>query len=294
MRSALPSDRYMPICEPVTIPPSDCVRVRRAWWPSDSPGADRFLHFHDLAEIVVFERVEGEFHCGSIRAPIGAGSTIYAPPMAPHDFVFQAGQRSWTLVQIDMNALTACGPAELGWPTRPLCARPTGPVAERIRILTRWLVDLAGSEANPAESAAVAALLLTALGTLQDREATAAPDDRLPGHRLQAALERLHRQPGAALPVQTAATLCGLSVAYFSRLFRSCYGRPFSDHIRIHRLQLAAQRLAADRESLSQIAYALGFASPSHFSACFRERFGMTPSAYRAGARRLNGPGASA
>lgn len=288
MRSLLPNNRYMPICEPVTIPPTECVRVRRAWWPSDSPGADRFLHFHALAEIVVFEHVEGEFHCGSLRESIGAGSIIYAPSMAPHDFVFQAGERSWTLVQIDMNALVARSPAALGWPRRPLCAHPTGPIAERVRVLTHWLVDLATSDANPSESAAVAALLLTALGALQDKTATEAPDALLPSHRLQAALERLHRHPGDALPVKTAASLCGLSVAYFSRLFRSCYGRPFSDHIRIHRLQLAAQRLAADRENLSQIAYALGFSSPSHFSACFRERFGMTPSAYRVGSRRLN------
>lgn len=278
----------MPICEPVTIPPAECVRVRRAWWPSDSPGADRFLHFHDLVEIVVFDHVEGEFHCGSLRESIGAGSIIYAPSMAPHDFVFRAGERSWTLVQIDTNALMARGPVELGWPTQPLCVQPTGPPAERVRVLTHWLVDLAASDANPGESAAVAALLLTALGALQNKKAPEATDAPLPGHRLQAALEHLHRRPGDALPVKTAAALCGLSAAYFSRLFRSCYGRPFSDHIRIHRLQLAAQRLAAGRESLSQIAYALGFSSPSHFSACFRERFGMTPSAYRVGARRLS------
>lgn len=280
-------DRYMPICEPVTLAPCDCVRVRRASGPSDSPGADRFLHFHDLAEIVLFDHVEGEFHCGSLRAPIGAQSIVYAPPMTPHDFVFQAGAKSWTLVQVDLTALASRGHARLNWPTQPLSMRPTGAVAERIKLLVDWLLELAGSQADPGESTAVAALVLTALGALQESEGEVKPASRLPGHRLQAALDRLQAQPAAALPVKTAASLCGLSVAYFSRLFRSCYGRPFSDHVRIHRLQLAAQRLAAHRESLSQIAYGLGFSSPSHFSECFRERFGMTPSAYRAAARRL-------
>ena len=284
---------YAPICEPVTLAPGEFVRVRRISWPAQSRGADRFPHFHDVAEIVVFDQVEGEFHCGDLHAPINDHSIVYAPPMAPHDFVLNAGAKAWTLVQFDVIALRAASKGlSLTWPKRPVSAPYPSETAARLRMLADWLLDMVRQGAGDSEKAAVASLMLSLLGR------TAPPDtdaDRKnpppPGHRVQSALQRLHERPGEPLPVETAASLCGLSPAYFSRLFRRCHGMPFRDYVRVHRLQLAAQRLADDRETLSQISYALGFASPSHFSACFRQRFGVTPGAYRTGARRLTSSG---
>ncbi len=280
---------YAPICEPVTLAPGEFVRVRRVSWPADSRGADRFLHFHDVAEMVVFDRVEGEFRCGAMHAPINDRSIVYAPPMAPHDFVLNAGAKAWTLVQFDVFALRAVGGGLSSiWPEHPVFLPQDGEAAARLRMLADWLIDMVQQEAGITDKASVATLMLSILNKTGQPALSA--DDKaapLPGHRVQRALQRLHERPGEALSVQTAASLCGLSPAYFSRLFRSRHGMPFRDYVRIHRLQLAAQRLADERESLSQISYALGFASPSHFSACFRQRFGVTPRAYRTGARRL-------
>jgi len=284
-----PESRYAPICEPVTLAPGEFVRVRRVRWPAGSRGLDRFLHFHDVAEIVVFDQVQGEFHCEAVHAAIDDHSIVYAPPMAPHDFVLNAGVKAWTLVQFDVIALKAAGKGlSPTWPKRAVSVPPAGDAAPRLRMLADWLLDMVRQSAGVTDKAAVASLMLSLL----DR---AAPADSAadrgnpppPGHRVERALQRLHEQPGEALPVETAASLCGLSPAYFSRLFRRCHGMPFRDYVRVHRLQLAAQRLADDRENLAQISYALGFASPSHFSACFRQRFGVTPREYRAGARRL-------
>lgn len=278
-----------PICEPVTLPPGEFVRVRRASWPFRSRGADRFLHFHDVAEIVVFDQVEGEFRCGGLQAPIANHSIVYAPPMAPHDFVLNPGAKSWTLVQFDVIALKAAGMGlSLRWPTHAVSVPYPSEAAARLSMLADWLLDMVRQRASITEKAAVASLMLSLL----DRSAPAEfGDGRVapppPGHRLQRALQRLHEQPGQVLPVEAAASLCGLSPAYFSRLFRRCHGMPFRDYVRVHRLQLAAQRLANDRETLSQISYALGFASPSHFSASFRRRFGLTPREYRGAAGRL-------
>jgi AraC-like DNA-binding protein len=59
----------------------------------------------------------------------------------------------------------------------------------------------------------------------------------------------------------------------------------FTDYARTYRLHLAARRLASSDSSISEIAYGVGFSSPAHFTARFRERFGMTPRAYRGSAR---------
>ena len=47
------------------------------------------------------------------------------------------------------------------------------------------------------------------------------------------------------------------------------------------RLHIASRWIATTNLQLSEIAYASGFSSPSHFSARFRERFGMTAREYR-------------
>jgi AraC-like DNA-binding protein len=58
----------------------------------------------------------------------------------------------------------------------------------------------------------------------------------------------------------------------------------FSDYARTYRLRLAARRLVGSGAAISEIAYGVGFSSPAHFTLRFRERFGMTPRAYRASA----------
>ena len=57
-----------------------------------------------------------------------------------------------------------------------------------------------------------------------------------------------------------------------------------------HRLERAAGLLAEGEGGVGEIAYAVGFQSVSHFTNRFRERFGVTPSAWKRGER--PGPGA--
>ena len=80
--------------------------------------------------------------------------------------------------------------------------------------------------------------------------------------------------------------MCSLSPAYFSRRFKHVFGMNFSDYARAYRLHLAARRIVSGGAPISEVAYSLGFSSASHFSARFHERFGMSPRAYRQGARK--------
>jgi AraC-like DNA-binding protein len=72
---------------------------------------------------------------------------------------------------------------------------------------------------------------------------------------------------------------------HLARTFRELAGAP------VHRYQLRARMAAAldevldSRRDLTTIAIALGFSSHSHFTACFRASFGVTPSALRRGVR---------
>ena len=101
-------------------------------------------------------------------------------------------------------------------------------------------------------------------------------------------LERLRADPGNPVPLRDAASLSHLSPAYFSRRFAAVFGCGYSDYVTAFRLHIASRWIATTNLQLSEIAYASGFSSPSHFSARFRERFGMTAREYR---ERLKHPG---
>jgi transcriptional regulator GlxA family with amidase domain len=51
-----------------------------------------------------------------------------------------------------------------------------------------------------------------------------------------------------------------------------------AEFIQYIRLQRARELLEKNAGSVAEIAYQVGFGSPSHFSACFHERFGIPPS----------------
>ena len=59
----------------------------------------------------------------------------------------------------------------------------------------------------------------------------------------------------------------------------------WSDYVRTHRLHLASRQLLETDQGVADLAWRLGFTTPSHFADLFRRRFGMSPRAYRAAGR---------
>ena len=59
-----------------------------------------------------------------------------------------------------------------------------------------------------------------------------------------------------------------------------------SDFLRHIRMQRAADLIAGSKLNFSQIAFNVGFSDPKYFTKCFKKETGMTPSEYRAHAKR--------
>lgn len=98
--------------------------------------------------------------------------------------------------------------------------------------------------------------------------------------RLRRIDERL-QQPGAAPALGELADLCGISVRQLTRGFKASRGCSIGDHIAQNRI-LMAKRMLGSSENIKEIAYGLGFASPSSFSYAFRQAVGATPRQFRA------------
>lgn len=104
--------------------------------------------------------------------------------------------------------------------------------------------------------------------------------------KLQRALGEDHVYRREGLTVASLAADLGLSEAALRVLINQELGhRNFNDFLHHHRLQEAAARLAGEGLPVLTIALECGYGSIGPFNRAFRQRFGMTPTEYRAGAR---------
>lgn len=81
--------------------------------------------------------------------------------------------------------------------------------------------------------------------------------------------------------ISAIAELCGISTSHMRRLFKETTGMSLGSYVEMVRIIRAKSLLGEGRLPLKQIAYELGFANPSAFSAAFRRATGATPKAYR-------------
>ncbi|ABW31393.1 helix-turn-helix transcriptional regulator [Acaryochloris marina] len=74
----------------------------------------------------------------------------------------------------------------------------------------------------------------------------------------------------------------GINDFKLKRGFRQIFGTTVFGCLRQHRMEQAQRLLESYDLSISQISQAVGYASPSQFSAAFKKTFGYSPSSYRA------------
>jgi AraC-like DNA-binding protein len=73
----------------------------------------------------------------------------------------------------------------------------------------------------------------------------------------------------------------GLSLDYFSSLFKKETGTNFVDYLNQYRIQKAGEMLKNTRMDISQVAYAVGFANLFSFNRTFKKFKGIAPTGFR-------------
>jgi len=241
-----------------------------------------FVHFHPQVEIVWFRKVRGSVRLGQDSIPLSDGHAVLIPSMQVHAFTTGQSERDWVLLQIEPFLIEPM----LRQPqfrdlTSPLVLRPLPEVAGRIDLLCAWLAGIAGMAERAVEAQRVLDLILVLLaGAAKSGEAVLPAAARQPDP-LQKVLAMIHADPRRAPTLAQSARMLNLSDSYFSRLFKTRVGMGYAAYVQMHRLNVAAQLLLSGSMQVSQIAYAVGFASAAHFSTVFSQRFGLTPRACR-------------
>lgn len=102
-----------------------------------------------------------------------------------------------------------------------------------------------------------------------------------PSTPVNRALGYVHSHFHEPISVADAAAIAGYTPNYFNSCFRSQIGIPFGEYLRNMRLSYAENLLKASNLPVTEIAFESGFASLSHFSRSFREKYGCAPQEYR-------------
>lgn len=241
-----------------------------------------FVHFHPQIELVWFRKVTGSVRLGNDSIPLSGGQAVLLPSMQVHSFSTGQGERDWVLLQIEPFLLDPMlrQPQfrDLGGPA---ILRPLPEAAARIDLLCNWLAGITGLSDRAVEAQRVLELILVLLAGVAKTGDAVRPSATRPPDQLQHILTLIHADPRGAPTLAQASRTLNLTESYFSRLFKARVGMGYAAYIQMHRLNVAAQLLLTGSLQVSQIAYAVGFASPAHFSTVFSQRFGLTPRACR-------------
>ena len=128
---------------------------------------------------------------------------------------------------------------------------------------------------------ATKAALLELLVFLHRGSATE-PDGRGPSvEAIQRAVRFLEANYARPLVLGDIAGAVHLSPIYFGRLFRTATGLTPMAYLRGLRMDRAKRLLREEELSVAQVADAVGFADPYHFSRVFRQHEGLAPTRYR-------------
>ena len=99
------------------------------------------------------------------------------------------------------------------------------------------------------------------------------------------ALALIHDQPAYHWTIDTLAKQSGMSRTVFAERFTELVGIPSMHYLARWRMQVASELLTGSNANLASIAAHIGYESEAAFSRAFKRLLGVSPSAWRLGAR---------
>lgn len=98
---------------------------------------------------------------------------------------------------------------------------------------------------------------------------------------LSRVLEFIHNNLDSKIDLAHLAELSHFSPFHFHRITRAMLGEPIGAYIIRARMETAAKMIRYSSLTIEQIAYNVGFETPSSLSKAFKNYFGLSPTAYR-------------
>lgn len=238
-------------------------------------------HWHEFYELEYVLSGSGVYEVNGTPYPFSPGSAFLMTPVDFHA-VWVDGEAAivnvmfaepWLDESLIYCLLRAAG---------PLVAHMPADRREGLASLCRAVVREYKSDA-PHRERVIKNLLECAVVTLL-RELEIAPGDRAPqpGNNIQHALTYIQTHFREPITLGDAAAQAGLSATYFSEKFHAYAGETFRSYLVRLRCEYAQRMLAYTDVPVTEVCYACGFATLSHFQRTFKSLYGMSPRAWRA------------
>ena len=127
-------------------------------------------------------------------------------------------------------------------------------------------------------------LLAYQLEQMSERESRADSNERLhpvDKRQTEQAKDFLVRNMETPVSLGELSQKAGMSPPKLNRCFKQMYGMTVFKYLRTERLNKARDRLENTGFSITEIAYQVGYDSPSHFAKAYKQRFGTSPRNFR-------------
>ena len=137
------------------------------------------------------------------------------------------------------------------------------------------------SEQTEESIAAGAQFLCAFLFTLPDLTPVEEVSEKKLDKRIRNSIEYIRQHIADPLLIEDLAVVAGYSVSHFKAKFHKETGITPAEYILTQKMDEAKYRLLMTDNSITDIAYSLGFSSSNYFSSVFRKFFETTPREYR-------------
>ncbi len=243
---------------------------------------------HDLQQFFWLTRGSGMAVIDGRQHVLSAGSAMAIPPTVVHSFVFDRRTEGWvaTIPRGRLDQSTA----EMGWVgsrlARPVVLDPsaTRPHAPEIESILRLILSEYGTSrigragVLTGLSGLLAAWFARVIAAADEPGHSAAARGVVLARRFRESVDQRFRSDHR---LDAYAAALGVTPAHLSRACREVLGKPASAIIRDRVLQEAMRELTYTTTPIGDIAEALGFSDPGHFSKFFVQRTGSPPIAFR-------------
>jgi len=212
---------------------------------------------------------------------VGPGEAVLIPPGIPHRYGADPAD-PWTIWWLHVEGLDVpiLVDGVLGAQKHPVL-----PVRDMFSAtaLARHVVSEVELDETRASTYAAAGLAWHLFAQLAaDRlRGRAKSVDRI--HLVQSHLRTHLAEP---MSVPSLARLAGMSTSHFAALFKASAGTGVVEYVKRLRIARARELLVTTDATVAEIAAAVGYSEAFYFSRQFRSVNGVSPTAYRAGARR--------
>lgn len=253
------------------------------------------FHYHEYTELLFAVDGEGMVYIGDTVYPLKAGGMVIVPTGEPHAVCASEGGLKHIVIKFLPQVLRADEEtfSEYGY-TALLLENTDGQqlsfADEEIRetaipylfahLMQEWDTQKFGYELSL--RADVTLIYLHILRCWRKNNFSVMQSIQEEGHHdlIQNAVSYV-KEHYADLSETEIAKVCGVSTAYFSRVFKRVMKVPFSSYLAGVRLREARRLLLFTDRSVTDIAQTVGFSTASYFISLFRKEHNVTPYQYR-------------